>query len=310
MNIFVVLLIMITSISGFGQNCEANFKHGTVSYIPKGQTQNEEQMAIALNSIKELTMCFQWNVDFKEKYWFGNTLANKYAQLSEIDSSIKYTKLAYSLDSESFCSEYISLYVSSLDVDFPFKLHYLDTEAFDELHELNSDCKNRFLANALLDKQKKRLAQEEELKMDSHLKTYFEALNEIGERDQEERKKSNLNWNVQRTLDALNRLALDSLFEKYGFPFKDVVTSQGLSTAFMVLHHSTDCKWNEHWTRRFLKNIDAEDLGPIFSFYFYRNFNEEDGSCTWNTNFIKELKEGEFADKTKPLFDFSQWEDR
>ncbi|MEM9053491.1 MAG: hypothetical protein AAGC47_15660, partial [Bacteroidota bacterium] len=136
---------------------------------------------------------------------------------------------------------------------------------------------------------------------------YVESLKQIDKNDQKERKKRNLDWEIQNRLDSINRVELDALYEKYGFPSQDIVTRKGLNHAFMVLHHSVDCEWNKKWTPRFLGYAD-KNMETIFSFYFHRNFNQKDGFCREEKEYLEELKAADNAELVNHLLTSFSWD--
>ena len=63
---------------------------------------------------------------------------------------------------------------------------------------------------------------------------------------------------LQPEIDMKNRIKLDSLYHEFGFPSIKNVGIYGFNSAWMVLHHSTDCNWNKKWFLKFIENYDVE----------------------------------------------------
>lgn len=128
---------------------------------------------------------------------------------------------------------------------------------------------------------------------------YAIALKAIDKKDQQERNKwDDLDWTIQNRLDLENRVTLDELYEKYGFPSEEKVGENSLVYAFMVLHHSTDCDWNEKWANRWLAYDPP--FSVLMKHYFYRNYNPENGMCRERKTYLDMVKE-KFGSK---LYDY------
>jgi hypothetical protein len=90
--------------------------------------------------------------------------------------------------------------------------------------------------------------------------SYQNALIKIGENDQ----KNRYVREEQAILDKQNRKALDSLFSEYGFPNLSIVSKHCQGKAWLVVHHSADCAWNEKWIDRFLSAYQSGDADIHF----------------------------------------------
>ena len=304
---FLFPIILLSNILA-AQDCDFNFEHGTVIYYPKMLEQTEEQKVVTLTKFKKLKACLQLTTDPAEQYWYASSIANNAYTLSDLESTKKYSLMAYELDAVSFCKGYIKMHVSAQEDDFPFKDHYLDVLDTEELVELRKKCQEEHLAEAVAKVERRKEEKQKELESDKLNKVYLEALKEIGINDQKERKQKEINWTIQNELDASNRIKLDELYDRYGFPSKSMVTNEGVTEAFMVLHHSSDCTWNEKWTMRFLKHYQENKLENLFSFYFFRNFNPKDGNCKDNIKFLEKIKEILNPTQKDALLNFKRWE--
>lgn len=308
MKIVLLLLLTVLTCTLSAQDCDDDFQRSTTVYVPKNLTQTAEQRSITTTRVQKRKACLKKTTVLAEIYWYAQSLAQDYQILAEPDSSFKYAMLALRSDTASFCEDYVDFHLASNQDDFPFKKHYLDVEDFEDYAKARKRCES-YLKKGL---EQEELHQQEELKeleSSTFNKVYTAELKEILAVDQEERKTDNMNWDIQHSLDSLNRIKLDSLYEIYGFPSKSKVTKEGVVSAFMVLHHSTDCKWNEKWTLRFMNHYEENKLENIFSFYFYRNFNEQDGVCRHNSLFLEKLKTSEHSEAAKKFLDFTKWED-
>ena len=101
----------------------------------------------------------------------------------------------------------------------------------------------------------------------------------IRNNDQKERKKSLWDKNIQNHLDSLNRLILDSLYQKHGSlkPFNKYEQD-----AFSyVIHHSVDCEWTYKWFEIMLDEKKKGNLigGKLLNLAFKRMLDKEDGYC-------------------------------
>ena len=106
---------------------------------------------------------------------------------------------------------------------------------------------------------------------------YRERLVSIGNKDQQRTK---IDWVTQNNLDSVNRAELDLLFDTYGFPSLNVVGEDAFTSAIMVLHHSSDCEWNEKWLLRFFNNYqDLSKYKNLINFFILRTFGPEIGIC-------------------------------
>lgn len=305
-SLIIALILFLSNLKG--QNCDYDFEMGTVVYFPKDLNQTLDQKKLTLKKVKKLKKCLKNTNESIEQYWFFSSIASNSYIISEIDSTLNYAILAFSLDSTSFCKEYVDLHISSLEEDFPFKKHYMDNLDSEELSKIASYCKSHYLEDKMKVVENQKIERKKELESEHLNNDYIKELNKIGLNDQQERKNKQLDWTIQNRLDSLNRNRLDHLFELYGFPSKEIVTKEGATKAFMVLHHSTDCKWNEKWTIRFLDHYEKSNLENLFSFYFYRNFNIKDGGCNDNLKFLNELKESLDSTKIDKLLNFTKWE--
>lgn len=309
MKCFFLMLFTLSTITVINaQECDYAFKTGTFAYFPKDFELSEENRDKSIENTNRMKSCLSITHDTAELYWLNSTIANKMIMFERLDSVSKYSIAAFELDEVTQCREYISHHISSVIQDSSFfQKHFLDTTTYAPLVEIRTFCQENYLEAALEKIKMEKLEKAKQSSMNSINQTYLNDLVNISINDQKERKKKDLNWEIQNRLDTQNRRSLDSLYSLYGFPSKEKVTDDGLMNAFFVLHHSTDCQWNEIWTRRFLEHLDTFDSKEMLSFYFFRNFNAEDGSCLDNISFFESLKEEYTSEEAQDLFDFTQW---
>jgi hypothetical protein len=108
--------------------------------------------------------------------------------------------------------------------------------------------------------------------------TYQSALIEIWKNDQYFRLLDKISEQMQ--LDSINRYKLDSLYNIFGFPKKNLVSIFCQEKAWFILQHSTDCEWTKKWIDRFLTaylNNDSE--GFFLSQTINRFFAPNSGYC-------------------------------
>ena len=301
----IIIMSLFSSISQ-AQTCDFNYS-SSIILAPKDRVKSQEQIKKANDNIESYKYCITQTKDSTELFWLNNAIAFHLSEIHpESESIAKHASKAYQYNKENLCKDYIRIYVyHERDTTFPMKRHYLDQINTAEIEEIRTYCIDNYKEAEMKIYTDKEETDANQKSAKTFNQDYFDALKAISDDDQKERKKKEINWKHQSHLDSLNRIKLDSLFLKYGFPTNDLVSDEGVGNAFLVLHHSQDCVWNEKWTRLFLKHRDEFSLGKIFSFYFYRNFNADDGVCKTNTRFIDELKNN---DSTKSYMDFEQWE--
>ncbi len=119
---------------------------------------------------------------------------------------------------------------------------------------------------------------------------YIDALDEIGDLDQLYRRQRLTykdNSNRQAEVDSINRVKLDSLFSRYGFPHVYTVGYKGHEIAWRVLHHSGECDWNKKWFPRFLEDYYSYPFEGYSMYRTYDRFYElENGWCEGDREFI------------------------
>ena len=130
---------------------------------------------------------------------------------------------------------------------------------------------------------------------------YYKELRSIFDNDQKYRSgyQDSTFTTLQPILDQKNRDMLDSLYNIYGLPYKNEVTSQGVDAAFYVLMHSTDCEWNKKWIDRYLaayKNGETNSVSvsiPIDRLFQYGNdsiYNYKIAFCDKADIFLEEMR--------------------
>lgn len=305
LNIFFAFFICNIS---FAQSCDYRYS-SSIKLSPKDRIISSEQNAQLQIDINSYQNCIGITTDSAKLYWLNNAIAFDMNELQMAqDSVVKYGLNAFGYDKENLCQDYVRVYVyHELDVDFPMKRHYLDQVNDAEIDEVKSYCLNNYKEAELeiyAEVERNNVKTKSSIKFNQ---AYLDELEDIADNDQKERKERTINWDIQNQLDSLNRVRLDELYEKFGFPTNELVTEEGTMNAFMVLHHSRDCKWNEKWTRLFLKHKDEIDLVNVFSFYLYRNFNSHDGTCLTNVDFINELKNDASIEE---LMNFEEWDNK
>ena len=307
----VLILTSLFILNLNAQDCDYNYG-SSLMLVNKSHELTKEQEQITKIKIQEIKSCIETVSDSTQLFWLYNAAAFYLIRLDvKNDSMLILAQRAFVFNSERLCQDYVKMDVChEKDIDLPMKMHYLDQIESDSIKYIRKYCLDNYKEAELQlikDAEDERLAQKAKVNFNQN---YFDALKSINTADQKMRKEESIDWDAQNSLDAINRAKLDLLYEKYGFPTNEKVTKAGTMNAFLVLHHSTDCQRNEKWTIRFLKYADQINVDKIFSFYFYRNFNEEDGSCKDNVNFIQELKTGPFSDVIKEYFDFKNWQEK
>ena len=291
---------------GFSQNCDVSPHYDTSIFIPKGLEQTDEQKQITVDYITQHEECLKATNDVEEQYWLHGHLAYKYGFTNADDSKlVAHAQAAFRINKDRFCKEYVSIHLDG-EEDYPFKPHYLDSHDDEKLSVIKQSCLDDFLSKEIFIRKRKEEEKEIAKANSKFNKTYIVALEKISKKDQQERKKENINWELQRILDAENRTSLDSLYVSYGFPSVDLVGYDAMSNAFMVMHHSTDCEWNRKWTPRFFKNERDSRNKNIAGFYYFRHYNPIDGHCMQDDKMLNELREidPEYAEE---MFNFDYY---
>ncbi len=307
MKALIVCLFLVNSISiGLSQNCDVFPHHATSIFIPKGLEQSDEQRQITVDYISKHEACLEATNNIDEQYWLHGHLAYKYGFINANDIKlVAHAQAAYKINKDRYCKEYVAIHLD-VEEDYPFKPHYLDTHNNEKLSNIKQACLDEFLSKEIFIRKRKEEEKEIAKANSKYNKSYIAALEKISINDQQERKKQNINWEVQGMLDAENRMSLDSLYTKYGFPSLDLVGYDAMSNAFMVMHHSTDCDWNRIWTPRFFKNERDSRNKNIAGFYYFRHYNPIDGQCMKDDKMLKELREvdPEYAEE---MFNFEYY---
>ena len=306
----IVLVVFSMSFSTAQINQYDFHKDKPIIYLDKDSILNRDSLREHIVHLKsELGKSRYVN----EQYWLNNRIAFALFLADKLEYE-RYAIDSYNKSKERFCREYLEYnLLNEYDSTVNLNQHYLEVSKNIELVEIKENCCDKFEKSERF-KLNRRMEKEKMNDPNSQYnKKYYNALKNIGKDDQKERKKGdNMDWDIQNSLDESNRHKLDSLFTLYGMPYVDVVSSEGLMLAFMVLHHSTDCEWNEKTTRRFLvldEEIE-EHISQLFSFYLYRNYNEQDGICSEKANYFEGLRFSKDSIFIKKSLDFSVWEKR
>lgn len=84
----------------------------------------------------------------------------------------------------------------------------------------------------------------------------------------------------QNGLDEINREKLDDLFDEYEMRLFSSVNDESLTTIWLVLHHSEDCKWNSIWVERCAKAVQAGAMSIGFlPLTIERFYGDDSGLC-------------------------------
>ncbi|MBC6993763.1 hypothetical protein QWY85_15865 [Neolewinella lacunae] len=67
-------------------------------------------------------------------------------------------------------------------------------------------------------------------------------------------------WKLQEELDAINLLAMDSIFTAVGYPVPSKVGYEYSSTFVYILHHQTDGAIREKFTNKFRSHLSLEEM--------------------------------------------------
>ena len=223
------------------------------------------------------------NSSYRMISYHYNLISSCYANLNKMDSSKYFLILSKSYDTEWFC-EFTSMNVHRTSPHTQDPRFSYFTDALDSV----------FLDSLLQDCPKTSFVEKKEI----YSNKLFQL---ISDKDQLYRKQIGSNildsndtlWVKQNKLDHNNRSLLDSLYmtEK----MKIFIDPMHAKVIWRVLHHSTDCDWNERWIKVIFEAIhhNKTNFGFI-SQTLERFYNPTDGYCTKqrqsNVNIIEELK--------------------
>ncbi len=116
---------------------------------------------------------------------------------------------------------------------------------------------------------------------------YKSRLRDVAAKDQERIHK---NWEKQNRLDSLNRVELDILYLTYGFPEYKTIGKESFISLIMVVHHSSDCEWNEKWLKiLFLNSGELLEFKTLLRFMIQRTYGKEMGICKLSESTKKDL---------------------
>ena len=309
-NSLILVLVLSFLQVCHAQECNYNYKNGSLVFWEKELQRTPDQEASSRKSIEKLELCVANTSESLELAWLHHRMAQMQFSLDHADQNvIKNAKASFDAMPKEICTEYIKIHMWSQDDDpFPMQNHFLDVLEDEEIRSIRAHCQDNYKEIYVTKLKERKAKQKTEMQKSSIIDAYTNALEIIEINDQLERAKSNIVWEIQNELDASNRAKLDVLYDQYGFPNIDVVGSELARSAFMVIHHSTDCEWNKKWIPRFVKYDELNEYGDILAFFFYRNFNNKDGICTKDKGEVESLFASEYDDKIKDLMDFSHWE--
>jgi hypothetical protein len=134
--------------------------------------------------------------------------------------------------------------------------------------------------------------------------SYQNALIKIGENDQ----KNRYDQKEQAIFDKQNRRELDSLFTEFGFPNLSIVSKHCQKQAWMVVHHSADCAWNEKWIDRFLEAYQGNNADIFFLNQTMKRFYDpETGYCKNNTESFIQFLKNKYPPKYGEIFGYKNF---
>lgn len=261
LQLFYIYVFLIASIATFAQQVKVPEE----VYKCDGCTENVFRYKGGLTALK--SQCKKFNVSEKYKddikcllackklpplnrYYIANRIAGYFMYYDgNRDSVIKYMEIAFEASPHNFCkTNYMFDDWIQNDPSFkdfaPMYIRMLSDDIWEEkIKQCKECCPETLTIEAKNNKKEVPINKE-----------YYTALLIIAQNDQKHRNGSHDSTftNIQPRLDKENRDMLDSLYKIYGLPYKDEVTSKGISACWLVLMHSTDCDWNRKWIDRYL----------------------------------------------------------
>jgi len=147
------------------------------------------------------------------------------------------------------------------------------------IDDISEKVGNRYLSNCQICCKEIKTPKKSKLLQVENMK-YSERLEALIEQDQKYRTEDTIIWKIQDKIDFKNRKILDSLYHKYDFPSLNKVSKNAQHAAWLILHHSTDCEWNEKWIIRFLDAYKRKEIeGGFLSQTITRFYHPTGGFC-------------------------------
>ncbi|MGB0862887.1 MAG: hypothetical protein ACPG19_04240 [Saprospiraceae bacterium] len=264
-------------------------------FVKKNSSPKEKD----LFKVKE---CFTCNaLPLEYKYALANRIAASYMYQNESkDSVIKYMNLARSYSPMLFCEDNYrqDYWIEDIDKEFfkdfkPMYIRLLSEEIWKKEIKRCNICCPEAIAEATKDEKKEKETPTNQI--------YYNALLKISNNDQKHRENMNEPFfqELQKELDAQNRVKLDSLYEMYGMPTKEMVTSSGVGTLLFIMLHSTDCDWTKKWIIRcldaYVQKINSfRSVEIVINRFFYTGDNNVYGYketiCEDSELFLEKLR--------------------
>lgn len=262
-----LLLISLLFIQyGQAQQCDYNYDVGSLVMWEINIKQTQEQKQNAEKNLLKLQSCIGKTSNNLELGFLYHRLAQQQFLINILDDRvIENAVKSFESYPEEICQEYITLHLyHEEDPNFIMQKHFLDVLSDERLTSIRSHCIDNYKQLAIDTRNELIALRSAEMKNPTIIQGYADRLRKIEKNDQKERGNPNIDWNVQDRLDEMNRNRLDDLYEKYGFPSIELVGTELASSAFMVLHHSTDCEWNKKWLPRFVEYNQVMDMAKFY----------------------------------------------
>ena len=145
-NSFILILVLSFLQVSHGQNCDYNYKNGSLILWEKDLQRTPEQKMISQKSIEKLQLCITRTSDSLELGWLHHKVAQMQFSLDKKDQNvIKNAKAAFVVMPKEICAEYIKLHMWIQDDDtFPMQAHFLDLIKNEELEIIKSHCQENY----------------------------------------------------------------------------------------------------------------------------------------------------------------------
>ncbi len=239
MKIFALFFLALTiSFNAFCQKEKMNFGFTTNNYLGL----NTNGILENYKKLKEVDINLLDSTDLAI-YYLNKSSLNLY---TTNDSALIFFNKAYSLKPKLVCN--IMNIISETDRITKHSWFLKDLLDFDEDLFLNECMAKRLLRGKIKNSE-----------VDSSVLQKTIML-----RDQQERGKdgseNKINWQIQDSLDKLNRVYVDSLYETLNQNLTNL-KQVDLDAFTFVLQHSVDCEWNKKWINIWLNEISNKRRG-------------------------------------------------
>lgn len=275
----VVTFFWLSNFNAFSQktDCEELLTSCRPAFTMQTYVPTESGIKFRTKMIEDIKYCIEQsrNLENHQLSRLHMSLANNLYFEDSLDHEpiVSNVLKSFNLDTIGFCKSYVSV-VGDYGPIFisTFNKYFIDIMKSQEIDKLKNYCLSNF-----------EVPEKVKLVDEYSNETYRKVLDSISIMDQEYRNGFVTDLPPEQdVLDQNNRMLIDELFEKYGFPTEDQV-GLGTNTVYHVMLHSKDCEWNKKWIELFIQNRDKNVISDAeIAWFFDRFFKPKDGFCLEN----------------------------